>query len=92
MSERTPRTISSGAGVGNPGGPSYPEQNPEFTQGGAPAGPFFSEGELPSIAVAGGNPANLGGYSPDPSRTPQVSIGQDPRSLGVTAPPSGVRR
>lgn len=95
MSDRTPRTLSTtgagGAGVGNPG-PSYPEQNPEYLQGAAPAGLVISESELPSVAVCGGPPATLGGYSPDPSRTPQVSNVQDPRGLGVTAPPSGLRR
>lgn len=77
-------------GIGN--APATPEQNPEFTQGGAPAGAFFSEGELPSVANPGGPPMTLGGYTPDPGRTPQVSTVQDPRGLGVTAPPSGVRR
>ena len=81
----------SGEGVMT-GGPVVREGDPEFTQGGAPAGRFLSEGELPSVAVPGGMPMTLNGYSPDPSRAPQVSIEQDPRGLGVTAPPSGLRK
>jgi hypothetical protein len=58
----------------------------------APAGPNFTEGELPSVAVPGGTPFTTGGYSPDPSRTPQVSTDQDPRGLGVGLPPGGLRK
>jgi hypothetical protein len=96
MADRTPRTLAptgtGGEGVGNAGrGPAYPEQNPEQTQGGAPGGAFFSEGELPVISTFA-PPATLNGYSADPGRVPQVSNVQDPRGLGVTAPLSGARR
>lgn len=40
-------------------------------QNGAAGGRFFSEAELPSIAVQGGSPATTGGYAPDPSKAPQ---------------------
>jgi hypothetical protein len=48
-----------------------PEQQADAVHDAAPAGPFFTEAELPVVAVPGGAPATLGGYSPDPSRTPQ---------------------
>jgi hypothetical protein len=65
--------------------PPMVEQNPDFTQGGAPAGPWFTEGELPSVAVPGGQPMTTNGFSPDPSRTPQ-------EDKNPTAPPTGIRR
>lgn len=86
----TPRESGGGAGVGNRG-PEDQQQQIDSIHDGAPAGPFFSESELPSIAVPGGTPMTLGGYSPDPSRTPQISIADDPRGVGSVAP-SGVRR
>lgn len=67
-------------------------EDPDYIQGAAPGGLVPSEAELPVVSVPGGMPMTLGGYSPDPSRTPQVSTAEDPRSLGVTAPPVGLRK
>lgn len=64
---------------------SVKEQQPDAIHDGAPAGPWFTDAELPSVAVAGGSPATTGGYSPDPSRTPQIDT-------NPTAPPTGIRR
>ncbi len=58
---------------------------------GAPGGLVPSESELPSVACPGGTPMTLGGYSPDPSRTPQISSVDAPRDTG-SLPPSGIRR
>ena len=69
-----------------------PMQVEDAIHDGAAAGLVFSEGELPSVSVPGGAPMRLGGYSPDPNRTPQTSIAEDPRSLGVTRPPEGIRK
>lgn len=89
---RTPRSVTGTEAVPN-GGPGRPqEQDPNASAVAAPAGPFFTEGELPVVAVLGGPPATYNGYSPDPTRTPQVCIDDDPRSLGVGKPPSGLRR
>lgn len=64
---------------------SVQEQQADAKHDGAPAGPWFTDAELPSIAVPGGSPATTGGYSPDPSRTSQAD--GEP-----TAPPTGIRR
>lgn len=61
------------------------EQQIDAVHDGAPAGPWFTDAELPSVAVVGGSPATTGGYSPDPSRSPQ------PQG-NPTAPPAGLRR
>ncbi len=51
--------------------PGYgPEQQPDSTHDGAPAGLYPSEAELPISPVPDGNPANLTG-SPDQSGTTQ---------------------
>lgn len=93
------KQAAAGPGVGDGtgramGDNSYigPEQKEDAIHDGAPAGLTFSDSELPVVAVPGGSPMRLGGYTPDPSPTPQASTGQDPRSLGVTAPPSGIRK
>ncbi len=65
--------------------PPQTEQQPDATHDGAPAGPWFTDAELPSVAVLGGPPMTLNGYSPDPSPTPQID--KDP-----TMPPTGLRR
>jgi hypothetical protein len=90
MSDRTPRASNGGDGVTN-GGPTYPQANPDAGQT-APGGAWPTEGELPSVAVLGGPPAQLGGYSPDPSQTPQVSNLEDPRGLSYLKCPEGLRR
>lgn len=74
------------------GTPKLPEQQEDFLQGGAPGGLTFSESELPVVAVLGGPPMQLGGYTPDPSRTPQISNEDDPRGITYLVPPSGLRR
>lgn len=98
MADRTPRTISEDYAAGrtevvsNGNAPVHPEQQPWPAGTGAPAGPFFSESELPSVAVIGGPPARLGGYSPDPSPTPQVPTMDDPRGLQFHKAPQGIAR
>lgn len=67
------------------GSPMVQEQQIDAIHNQAPAGPWFTDAELPCVAVAGGSPATIGGYSPDPSRTPQPQ--GEP-----TAPPTGIRR
>jgi hypothetical protein len=70
--------------MGNPPG-FGPEQNPEVTHDGAPAGPWPSDAELPINPVPGGNPASLTGR-PDGTNTesqPQDAMNPYPaRPLG----------
>jgi hypothetical protein len=92
--QRTPRTISEAGGgeaVPNFAVP-HPEQVEDAIHDGAPAGLTFGDSELPVVSVAGGPPARLGGYSPDPGRAPQVSNLDDPRGLQSHRAPSGVQR
>lgn len=65
-----------------------PEQDPEFTQGGAPGGPDLGS-DLPSVAVPGGNPATTNGYSPDASQDQLPPPGS---SVGNGTAPDGIRR
>ncbi len=84
----TPAQLGSDTGPGdNLGG--IPEQNPERTQGGAPAGPWISEAELPSVAVPGGVPFTTGGYSP---QADQDKLPPPGSSEGNGLAPSGVRK
>lgn len=62
--------------------PPIQEQQPDAIHDGAPAGLFFSDAELPVVAVPGGQPMTTNGFSPDPSRTPQID--KDPTA--TTAP------
>lgn len=78
--------------VGNGGVPAPPEQQEDYVQNEAPAGAFFSDSELPSVAVIGGPPATLGGYSPDPNRTPMTSTADDPMGLSYLKAPEGIRK
>ena len=55
----------------------------------APAGPFMTEGENPSVAVIGGAPATLGGYSPDTSQPP---LGDPMAPPLPNLPPTGLRK
>ena len=80
-----------GAGVGN-GAPPVPEQVEDARHDGAPGGAFFSESELPVVGSHGGPQATLGGYSPDPNRTPQVSTAEDPMGLSWSKAPTGLQR
>lgn len=86
----TPQSRDGGAGV-NPGGPANPEQAIDSAHDGAPAGPFFSDAELPTVSVPGGTPMTLGGYSPDNGQPPLVSNLQDPTGTG-NLPPAGIRK
>lgn len=95
MADRTPRTISesssTGEGVAN-GAPAVPEQQADAIHDVPPGGLWPSQGELPVVAVLGGPPATLGGYSPDPGQAPQVSNLEDPRGLSYLKCPEGLRR
>jgi hypothetical protein len=84
----TPAQLGSDTGPGDKLG-GVPEQNPETTQGGAPAGETFSDGELPSVAVPGGQPFTTGGYSP---QADQDSLPRPGSSDGCGLPPSGIRK
>ena len=66
-----------------------PEQNPESTQGGAPAGETFSDSELPSVAVPGGKPFTTGGYSPQSGQDQLPQPGTDD---GCGKAPTGIRK
>lgn len=72
--------------------PKLPEQVADYIHDGAPAGAWFSEAELPSVAVIGGPQATTGGYSPDPNQTPQVSTAEDPMGLSYLKCPEGIRK
>lgn len=91
---RTPRTIelAGGAGPVPNFAPPTTEQQEDALHFGAPAGLFISDSELPVVGVLGGPPARLGGYSPDPGRTPQISQVDDPRGLLSHKAPSGLAR
>lgn len=65
-----------------------PEQDPEYTSGGAPGGPNLGS-DLPSVSVIGGPPATTGGFSPSPAQDPLPPPGS---TEGSQTPPSGVRR
>lgn len=71
-------------------GPSFPEQQPWAPGQTAPAGPYPTESELPVVAVLGGPPAQLGGYSPDPNPTPQTSNVDDPLGISYNKPRTGL--
>lgn len=80
---RAAATGSSGKDmVGNPGA------SPEFTQGGAPGGRSLGD-DLPSVAVPGGNPANLGGYSP---QADQDQLPRPGSTDGDQKSPTGISR
>lgn len=72
----------------SPQGPDIgPEQKPDATHDGAPAGEWFGS-DLPQNAVPGGSPMTLGGYSPERGNPP---LPADPMD-GYTKPPTGPRR
>jgi hypothetical protein len=94
MSDRTPRTISqssSSESVPN-GAPPVQEQQADAIHDVPPGGLWPSQSELPVVAVLGGPPATLGGYSPDPGQAPQVSNLEDPLGLSYLKCPEGLRR
>lgn len=82
---------STGADVGN-GAPPVPEQVEDAQHDGAPAGLYFSDGELPVVGCFGGFCATTGGYSPDPNPTPMPSTVEDPMGLSYLKAPEGLRR
>jgi hypothetical protein len=70
----------------NAGGPDLgPEQNPEFTQGGAPGGRSLGD-DLPSVAVPGGMPMILTGYV---AQSDQDSLPAPGSSDGAGKAPEG---
>ena len=80
---------SSGSGGSSSRGPSMSQSsNPEFTQGGAPAGPTFGA-DLPVTSVPGGSPASTNGYSPSSARDP---LGRPGSNDGGGTAPTGTRR
>ena len=90
MANRTPAQIGRAAGPGGSqdqlGG--TPEQNPERTEGGAPAGEVFGS-DLPVVAVPGGTPFTTGGYRPQSDQDKLPAPGS---SDGAGIAPTGIRR
>lgn len=85
--------MAGGAGAVPNGAPPVPEQQAEpADHDGAPAGAWFSDAELPVVAVIGGPQATTGGYSPDPGPTPQLSTADDPMGLSYLKAPEGIRK
>lgn len=82
------------ASAGNPAMPgaqsSDPAGSPIYTPQQAPAGPNFAPGELPVVAVPGGSPGSLSGFSPEPGNPP-LPDPNDPCD-GCGTAPSGLRR
>jgi len=68
----------------------YPEQQPDALHDGAAGGPFFSEAELPVVGTFS-KPMTLGGFSPSPNRTEQLSSSQQGMNVG-RLPPTGLGR
>lgn len=92
MAEHQPAFLGSTGAVNPTGGDTRqgPHQNPAVTQGGAPGGPFFTEGELPIESHSGaGMPMTTGGYSASPATAPLPAPGSD---TGFPRPPSGNQR
>ena len=83
----TPAQLGSDTGPGDKLG-GTPEQNPEATEGGAPAGPWFGN-DLPSVSVVGGKPATLDGYTPSREQDKLPRPGSDE---GCGTAPTGIRR
>lgn len=66
-----------------------PEQKPDGApHNGASSGDCLCDGLGPSVAVPGGTPMSLGGFSATPERDPMP---RDPMT-GYTQPPTGSRR
>lgn len=62
-----------------------PHQNPNFTQGGAPAGRFFSEAEFPVTPISGaGMPMTTSGFRATDASAPLPPPGS---SVGSPMPP-----
>lgn len=69
---------------------SHVEMQPDALHDGAPGGRYFNESELP-VAGTFNTPMTLGGFSPSPTNSPQLSSEQAGMNIGV-APPTGLRR
>lgn len=65
-----------------------PEQKPDATRDGAPGGVSIGD-SLPVVAVPGGAPMTLNGYSPDRE---QDSLPRPGSTEGAGIAPDGVRR
>jgi hypothetical protein len=71
------------------GGPDLgPEQEADAIHDGAPGGLTF-EGELPSVAVPGGQPFTTNGYTPDGAQDSLPAPGSEE---GNGTAPSGIRK
>lgn len=78
------KTTHDGASIPSGGPDIGPCQNPEITQGGAPAGPLFGA-DLPVESVSGGMPATYGGFRPSDYNGPLPAPGS---SEGTQKPPT----
>lgn len=76
----SPQTGPKGPDIG-------PEQKPDATHDGAPAGEYFGA-DLPVQSVPGGAPMTTGGFTPSSANPP---LPRDPMD-GYTKPPGGNRR
>lgn len=77
-----------GRSMSAPEGGDIPPFQPGWQQGGAPAGPLPTEGELP-IKSADGPGATTGGFRPSPATHPLPTPGS---TEGNGLPPTGSRR
>lgn len=88
MADTTRPAFLSQPGAVNPmGGDTAqgPYQNPNYTQGGAPAGRFFTEAELPIESHSGaGMPMTTSGFRPTDATAPLPEPGS---STGFPLPP-----
>lgn len=87
MGKTYPAFLEQSGGVNPTGGDTRqgPYQDAAYTQGGAPAGRFFSETEFPVEAVSfEGMPAQLNGYRASDMTAPLPPPGS---SVGFTQPP-----
>lgn len=83
---------TTGSGPVPPIGPGPEGVNPEFTEGGAPAGRFFTPAELPvtPLGESAGMPATTGGFSPSADHAPLGAPG--PAGLDYPRPATGSTR
>lgn len=66
-------STDNGATIGNDA-PAMPEQNPEFSQGAAEGGLYFSDAELPVVSVDA-PPATYNGFRPSDTQEPLPAPG-----------------
>jgi len=87
MADNRPAFLDQPGAVNPTGGDTRqgPYQNPNATQGGAPAGRFFSEAELPIQSHSGaGMPMTTSGFRPTDATAPLPEPGS---STGFPMPP-----